>query len=107
MEQGVWMDSDKLRKDDTIEGVLKHASYSIGFCGLAECLVALSGKHHGESEESQQLGLQIIKHLRDKTDEYTKLEKLNWSTFASPAESTAGSFQRSNQKHYGDRKSVV
>ena len=107
MEQGVWMDSDKLRKDDTIEGVLKHASYSIGFCGLAECLVALTGKHHGESEESQQLGLQIIKHLRDKTDEYTKLEKLNWSTFASPAESTAGSFQRSNQKYYGIIKGVT
>lgn len=107
MEQGVWMDSDKLKKSDSIKDVLKHASYSIGFCGLAECLVALTGKHHGESEEAQQLGLQIIKHLRDKTDEYTKQEQRNWSTFATPAESTAGSFQRSNQKHYGIIKGVT
>ena len=101
MGQGVWMDSDKLKPTDTIKEVLKHASYSIGFCGLAECLVALIGKHHGESEEAQKLGLDIIGHLRARTDDYTKAEHRNWSTFGTPAESTAGQFQRANQKKYG------
>ena len=101
MGQGVWMDSDKLKPTDSIKEVLKHASYSIGFCGLAECLVALIGKHHGESEEAQKLGLEIIGHLRARTDDYTKAEHRNWSTFGTPAESTAGQFQRANQKKYG------
>ena len=101
MGQGVWLDSDKLKPDDSIKDVLKHASYSIGFCGLAECLVALTGKHHGESEEAQELGLKIIGYLRKRTDEYTEAEHMNWSTFATPAESTAGTFQRANRKKFG------
>lgn len=101
MEQGVWMDSDKLKITDSVRDVLKHATLSIGFCGLSECLVALTGKHHGESENAQRIGLKIIDHLRSKTDEYTRIEKMNWSTFASPAESTAGSLQRANRKEYG------
>lgn len=107
MGQGVWMDSDKLNYTDSIRDVLKHASYSIGFCGLAECLVALVGKHHGESEEAQELGLKIIKHLRDMTDKYTADEQMNWTTFATPAESTAGQFQRANKKTYGVIKGVT
>ncbi len=107
MGQGVWMGSDKLKPTDSIKEVLKHASLSIGFCGLAECLVALIGKHHGESEEAQQLGLKIVGHLRDKTDQFTKAEKKNWTTFATPAESTAGQFQRSNRKKYGRIKGVT
>lgn len=107
MQQGVWLDSEKLKPDDTIKDVLKHASYSIGFCGLAECLVALTGKHHGESEEAQQLGLNIIGYLRKRTDEYTKAEKMNWTTFASPAESTAGTFQRANRKKFGIIKGIT
>lgn len=101
MGQGVWMDSDKLSDDDSIKDVLKHASYSIGFCGLAECLKALTGKHHGESAEAQELGLKIVGHLRAATDKYTEDEHMNWSTFGTPAESTAGQFQRSNCKKYG------
>lgn len=101
MGQGVWMDSEKLRADDSIKDVLKHASFSIGFCGLAECLKALIGKHHGESEEAQQLGLKIVGHLREATDKYTEEEHMNWSCFGTPAESTAGQFQRSNRKKYG------
>lgn len=101
MGQGVWMDSDKLSNDDSIKEVLKHASYSIGFCGLAECLKALTGKHHGESAEAQELGLKIVGHLRAATDKYTEEEHMNWSTFGTPAESTAGQFQRSNRKKYG------
>ena len=107
MGQGVWMGSDKLKPADSIKEVLKHASYSIGFCGLAECLVALIGKHHGQSEEAQELGLKIVKHLRERTDEYTKLEKRNWTTFGTPAESTAGQFQRANRKTYGIIKGVT
>ena len=101
MGQGIWMDSDKLKNTDSIEEVLKHASYSIGFCGLAECLVALIGKHHGESEEAQKLGLEIVGHIRQKTDEYTEAESMNWTCFGTPAESTAGQFQRANRKKFG------
>lgn len=101
MGQGVWMDSEKLKKDDEIREVLKHASISIGFCGLAECLVALTGHHHGESEDAQKLGLEIVGHLREMTDKYTEETHMNWSTFGTPAESTAGSFQRANQKEFG------
>ena len=107
MGQGVWMGSDKLKLTDGIKDVLKHASLSIGFCGLAECLVALIGKHHGQSEEAQQLGLRIVGHLREMTDKFTADEHKNWTTFATPAESTAGQFQRSNRKKYGKIKGVT
>ncbi|BAL82484.1 putative anaerobic ribonucleoside-triphosphate reductase [Selenomonas ruminantium subsp. lactilytica TAM6421] len=101
MGQGVWMDSEKLKSDDSIKDVLKHASYSVGFCGLAECLKALVGKHHGESAEAQELGLKIVGHIRERMDKYTAEEHMNWSCFGTPAESTAGQFQRSNRKQYG------
>ncbi|MCI6159410.1 MAG: anaerobic ribonucleoside triphosphate reductase [Selenomonadaceae bacterium] len=101
MGQHVWMDSEKLNPEDEIAPVLKHCSISIGFCGLAECLKELTGKHHGESEASQKLGLAIIGHLRQRTDEFTEETHMNWSTFGTPAESTAGQFQRANQKAYG------
>lgn len=107
MGQGVWMGSDKLAPTDTIKDVLKHASYSIGFCGLAECLVALIGKHHGESEEAQELGLKIVQHLRNAVDDYTKEEHMNWTCFGTPAESTAGQFQKANRKTYGIIKGVT
>jgi anaerobic ribonucleoside-triphosphate reductase len=106
MGQGVWMDSDKLKSEDKIKEVLKNASISIGFIGLMECLVALIGKHHGESEEAQELGLKIVQHLRDKTDEYKKKEKLNWSTFSSPAEGFSGASLRALRKRFGVVKGV-
>ena len=101
MGQGVWMDSDKLKVTDTIEKVMRHASFSVGFCGLAECLTALIGKHHGQSPEAQKLGLEIVAHIRQKTDDYTTAESMNWSTFGTPAESTAGQFQRANRAKFG------
>ncbi|SEH32665.1 ribonucleoside-triphosphate reductase class III catalytic subunit [Selenomonas sp. KH1T6] len=107
MGQGVWMGSENLRPEDSIKEVLKHASYSIGFCGLAECLVALTGNHHGESAAAQELGLKIVGHIREKTDAYSKAEHMNWTCFGTPAESTAGQFQRSNRKNYGVIKGVT
>ncbi len=101
MGQGIWMDSEKLGPEDEIGEVLKHASISIGFCGLAECLVALIGKHHGESKEAQELGKKIVKHMRDLTEGYKQQYHMNWSTFATPAEATAGKFLKACRKKYG------
>lgn len=84
MGQGVYMGSEKLNPEDTVESSLKQSSISIGFCGLAECLVALIGKHHGESDEAQKLGLEIIQHLRDMCDKFTKETHLNFTAFGSP-----------------------
>lgn len=97
----IYMGSDKLHSNDTIEQVLQHSTLSIGFCGLAECLVALTGKHHGESEESQKLGLIIISHMRAICDQYKQETHMNWSLFATPAESTAGRFAKICQQQYG------
>ena len=106
MGQGVWEDSEKLGWEDEIEPVLKHCSISIGFCGLAECLVALTGHHHGESEEAQKLGLEIVSYLRKMTDKFTAETHLNWSTFATPAENCAGEFARACQKKFGKVQGV-
>lgn len=99
--QKIYMGSEHLRDNDTILEVLKHSTLSIGFVGLAECLVALIGQHHGQSEAAQKLGLIIISHLRAMTDQYTKIDHLNWSTFASPAESAAGRLCLLARKKYG------
>lgn len=101
MGQHVWMDSENLKPDDEIREVLKHSSISIGFCGLAECLKVLTGYHHGESEEAQELGLKIVRYLREHTDMFTEETHLNWSTFGTPAESTAGTFLRACRKRFG------
>lgn len=107
MGEGIYMGSEGLGAEDEIAPALKNCSISIGFCGLAECLKALTGKHHGESEESQKLGLEIIGHLRHSTDLLTEETHMNWSCFATPAESTAGQFQRSNKKIYGEINGVT
>ena len=101
MGQGVYLDSDKYGPNDTIREILKQSSISVGFCGLAECLVALTGKHHGESKESQELGLKLIRHIRKRMDEESKKTGLSWSCFATPAESTAGTFLRKDRKIFG------
>ena len=84
--EGVWLGSEKLKPEDTIEEVLKQGTLSIGFIGLAECLKALIGKHHGESEEAQKLGIEIITHMRKYCDDKIKETGLNFSLFATPAE---------------------
>ncbi|MBP3759684.1 MAG: anaerobic ribonucleoside triphosphate reductase, partial [Firmicutes bacterium] len=101
MGQGIWIDSDKLGPDDTVEEVIKHGTLTVGFIGLAECLKALIGKHHGESEEAQKLGLEIVSFMRRKTDERARQTKLNWSLIATPAEGLSGRFVRIDKKKYG------
>ena len=92
MGEGIWLDSEKLGWDDSIEEVLKHGTLSMGFIGLAEALMSLRGKHHGESEESQKLGLEIIGHMRKRCDDESEKTGLNFSLIATPAESLSGRF---------------
>ncbi|OCN01249.1 anaerobic ribonucleoside-triphosphate reductase [Clostridium sp. W14A] len=101
MGQGVWIDSEKLDWEDSIEEVIKHGTLSVGFIGLAETLKALTGKHHGESPESQKLGLEIIGHMRKRVDDESQKTGLNFSLVATPAEGLSGRFVRIDQKKYG------
>ena len=101
MGQGVWLDSEKLGPDDSVEEVLKHGTLTIGFIGLAECLKALIGKHHGESREAQNLGLEIVGYMRKRMDDEAKKTGLNFSLIATPAEGLSGRFVRLDKKKFG------
>lgn len=101
MGQGVWIDSEGLSGNDRISDILKHGTLSIGFCGLAECLKALIGAHHGESEEAQQLGLEIVGHIRDYCDKMSQKLGMNVTCLATPAESLAGRFLRLDRELFG------
>ena len=107
MGQGNWFGSEKLGWNDKLGDVIKHGTLSIGFIGLAECLKAMIGQHHGESDEAQELGLDIITHMREKCDEYTKKYHLNYSLLATPAEGLAGRFTKIDRKEYGKIKGVT
>lgn len=107
MGQKIYKGSENLEWDDSIEPALRNGTLSVGFVGLAECLVALIGKHHGESKQSLDLGLQIVQHLRDRMDQATKETGWNFSCFATPAESTAGRFVKADKKKYGVIKGVT
>ncbi len=107
LEQGVWIDSEKLKPTDRLRKVLKHGTLSIGFIGLAECLKALIGKHHGESDEAQKLGLKIVKFMRKKCDEYSKEYNLNFTCLATPAEGLSGRFVNIDKAIYGKIKGVT
>jgi len=107
MGQGVWIDSDKLGIDDEVGEVIKHGTLSVGFIGLAETLTALYGKHHGESEEAQKKGLEIIGFMRRILDEYSDRYKLNFSLLATPAEGLSGRFVRIDKKRFGEIKGVT
>lgn len=98
---GTIMGTENLTAEDHLEEAWKHGTLSIGFIGLAETLIELIGKHHGESEEAQELGLQIIKHMREYTDKCTEEEKLNFSLFATPAEGLSGRFTLIDRKKFG------
>ena len=107
MGQGIWRDSDKLSYEDRLEEVIKQGTLTLGFIGLAECLIALTGKHHGESEESQELGLKIISHMRKRMDEATDKYKLNFSLIATPAEGLSGRFTSIDKGIYGELKGIT
>lgn len=107
MGQGVWIDSENLSENDSIGEILKHGSLSTGFIGLAETLVALTGKHHGESEESQKLGLEIITHMRERADEKGRETGLNYTLLATPAEGLSGRFISIDKKRYGEIPGVT
>lgn len=107
MGQGVWIDSEKLSENDSIAEILKHGSLSTGFIGLAETLVALTGKHHGESEESQKLGLEIITHMRERADAKGRETGLNYTLLATPAEGLSGRFISIDKKRYGEIPGVT
>ena len=101
MGQHVWIDSDKKKWDDEIGDILKHGTLSMGFIGLAETLVALTGKHHGESKESQELGLKIISHMRKRMDDESQKRKMNFTLLATPAEGLSGRFVKMDKKRFG------
>lgn len=97
----LWNGADKLDPNDTIEPVINQGTLGIGFIGLAECLIALIGKHHGESDEAQALGLKIIKHMRSRVNEYCEKYGHNFSVLATPAEGLSGKFTKKDRKTFG------
>ena len=107
IQQGVWTNGEKLGPNDRMRKILKHGSLTIGFIGLAETLKALIGKHQGESEEAQKLGLDIIKFMRKKTDEYSKEYNLNFALIATPAEGLSGRFVNIDKAIYGSIKGIT
>lgn len=107
MGQGVWIESDKLGEDDEVGEILKHGTLTVGFIGLAECLKALIGKHHGESDEAQALGLRIIQYMRDKMDEKTQAMGFNYSLIATPAEGLSGRFVKIDAERYGKIEGIT
>ena len=107
MGQGVWNGSDKLGPEDNLKEVIKQGTLTVGFIGLAECLIGLIGKHHGESKESQELGLKIITYMRDKMDKASEKYNLNFSLIATPAEGLSGRFTNIDRKAYGNIEGIT
>ncbi len=107
MGQGVWLDSEKLHPDDELREVLKHGTLSIGFIGLAETLTSLYGHHHGESDEMQRKGLDIVGHMREFCDKRSQETRMNYTLLATPAEGLSGRFVRMDKKRYGEIPGVT
>ena len=105
--EGVWTDGEKLKPTDRLRKVFKHGTLTFGFIGLAECLKALIGKHHGESEDARKLGLEIIQFMRKRADEYSNKYNLNFSLIATPAEGLSGRFVNIDKAIYGKIKGVT
>ena len=97
----LWVGAEKLKTEENIESVINHGTLGIGFIGLAECLKALIGKHHGESEEAQELGLKIITYMRDRANEFSDQYHHNYSILATPAEGLSGKFTKKDRKEFG------
>jgi len=107
MGQGVWLGSEELSIDDEVGEVLKHGTLAVGFIGLAETLISLIGSHHGESDEAQNLGLEIIGYIRDYLDTLSKEKNMNFTLLSTPAEGLAGRFVRLDKKKYGEIKGLT
>jgi ribonucleoside-triphosphate reductase len=107
MGQGVWLDSEELTEEMEIREVLKHGTLSMGFIGLAECLMVLTGSHHGESAAAQELGLKIINHMRQRMDETSVAYKMNFTLLGTPAEGTAGRFVKLDKDVFGEIPGVT
>ena len=103
----LWIGSENLKSGDTIESVINQGTLGIGFIGLAECLVALTGKHHGEDEDAQALGLRIVKHMRSRVNEYSEKYHHNFSVLATPAEGLSGKFTKADRKSFGEIPGVT
>ncbi len=103
----LWLGSENLTGNDTIESVINQGTLGIGFIGLAECLVALTGKHHGESEESQKLGIEIITHMRNRANDFSEQYQHNYSILATPAEGLSGKFTKMDRRSFGVLKGVT
>lgn len=98
---GMWLESENLNPDDSVGNVLKHGTLGIGFIGLAEALIALKGKHHGEDEKSQELGLEIIEYMNKRIKEKSNYYDLNYSLLSTPAEGLSGRFVKKDRKQFG------
>lgn len=105
--QGIWLNGEYLSQEETLEKVLKHGTLSIGFIGLAEALVALLGKHHGESKEALKIGYEIVRFMRDLVDQAAMKYQLNYSLIATPAEGLSGKFTKLDQQQFGKIKGVT
>ena len=103
----LWVGSEKLKPTDTVESVINQGTLGIGFIGLAECLIALVGKHHGESDEAQALGLRIVTRMRDKANEFSERYNHNFSVLATPAEGLSGKFTVRDRKQFGEIKGIT
>ena len=103
----LWMGCDELKPTDNVGRVINQGTLGIGFIGLAECLIALTGKHHGECEEAQQLGLRIITYMRDRANEFSEQYQHNFSVLATPAEGLSGRFTRIDRKKFGEIPGVT
>ena len=101
MGQGVWLDSEKLQWNDEVREVLRHGTLSVGFIGLAEALVALTGHHHGEDPRAQRLGLEIVAHMRGRMDQESQQRNLNFTLLATPAEGLSGRFVKIDKQRFG------
>ena len=105
--KGLWLGSENLKPNDTIASVINQGTLGIGFIGLAECLVALVGKHHGESEKAQKLGLKIVSYMRDRANEYSEQYQHNYSILGTPAEGLSGRFTKNDRKKFGSLPGIT
>ena len=105
--QGLLLGSEGLDQNDSIEPILKNGTWGIGFIGLAETLTALVGQHHGQSDRAKQLGIFIVKNIRNFCDKYKEIDKLNWSCYATPAEGLSGKFIKQDKKEFGIIKGIT